>query len=247
MHELPGYGLIASFMVGVVGSSHCLGMCGPLVLAYSLHMNKAGGDGATGGAETADSSSVAGFFGAGFLHHAGFHAGRLLSYGLLGALGAGLFQVADPGRFFSGLRGSMTLLGGILMVLFGLSLLNIFPLPAPLRGLQGGAGSLVGRLMGGRLRSGSFGSRVALGFAAGFLPCGLSWAMMARAAATRSITDGFLTMAAFGLGTLPALFLVGFSASLASFKLRLLGERAAAVSVIGMGGMLILKGARVLV
>jgi sulfite exporter TauE/SafE len=53
-------------------------------------------------------------------------------------------------------------------------------------------------------------------------------------------------MAFFGLGTVPALFFTGLSASVLSMKVRLVGERIAALSVILMGLILILKGVRAL-
>jgi sulfite exporter TauE/SafE len=86
-----------------------------------------------------------------------------------------------------------------------------------------------------------------LGLAAGFLPCGLSWAMIIKAATTQDVTAGFLTMGAFGLGTVPALFLMGFSASFLSLKARFLGERIAAFSLLAMGLILIFKGGRIFV
>jgi hypothetical protein len=86
-------------------------------------------------------------------------------------------------------------------------------------------------------------SKAALGFLAGFLPCMLSWAIIIKAATMPSLLGGFLTMFAFGLGTVPALFFTGLSASLLSLRVRFFGERAAAVSVIAMGLILVYKGA----
>jgi hypothetical protein len=88
---------------------------------------------------------------------------------------------------------------------------------------------------------------MALGLATGFLPCGLSWAMIAKAATTHSLPLGFLTMVAFGLGTVPALFATGVSASFLSIKVRILGEKIAALSLIAMGLVLITKGGRIFV
>jgi sulfite exporter TauE/SafE len=55
----------------------------------------------------------------------------------------------------------------------------------------------------------------------------LSWAMIIKAATTQSAVGGFFTMALFGLGTVPALFATGLSASMLSVKMRFLGERVA--------------------
>jgi sulfite exporter TauE/SafE len=72
----------------------------------------------------------------------------------------------------------------------------------------------------------------------------LSLAMIVKAATTASLFLGCATMLFFGLGTLPALFLTGFSASLLSMKARLLGERVAGAMAMVMGMMLIVKAGR---
>jgi uncharacterized protein len=129
------------------------------------------------------------------------------------------------------------------MALFGLILLKVLPsfsgsvIKSPSLGK-----SFLGNTLAALLRSRTMGSRLALGFAAGFLPCMLSWAMVIRAAATGSIMGGFSLMASFGLGTAPALLFAGFFASLFTLRARLAGERLAAFSVIAMGLILMWKG-----
>jgi uncharacterized protein len=230
--------LIAPFLVGFVGSLHCLGMCGPLVLAYSLSLK--GTDRRDLGVGTSSWSN-------GLSHHMVFHAGRILTYGALGALVAGLFHMADLSGFFKNLRGSVTLLGGVLMVLLGLFLLKLLRLPCWFTPSLVNKPSFRGRSFHSLLHSDRSGSKIALGLATGFLPCGLSWAMMVKAATTQTIAGGFLTMAAFGLGTAPALLLTGLSASLLSLKIRVFGERAAGLSIVAMGLILLFKGARTFV
>jgi len=220
---------IAPFGIGFVGSLHCLGMCGPLVLAYSLNLQ------GNEGSYTARNS----------LHHALFHLGRLTTYGLLGALGALLFYAADLDRIFVQIRGSMTLLGGAVMIGLGLMLLKILPLPQSLAQLPAGSAMRAGGPMAALFQSGKPHSKIVLGLATGFLPCGLSWAMIVKAATTQHPASGFLTMVSFGLGTVPALFLTGFAASFITFKMRLLGDKIAAAAIIVMGLILVAKGARV--
>jgi len=232
------FDLLAPFSIGFVGSLHCLGMCGPLVLAYSLHIKSD---------QAQPSNQLGAAWKSGFWHHTAFHLGRIITYGVLGAIAAALFHLADLSSLFAGLRGSMTLLGGVLMVLLGLVLLQVLPLPAFLTSVPTGTSSLWGRSVPRLLRSQSVGSKMVLGLATGFLPCGLSWAMIIKAATTQNPAAGFLTMAAFGSGTVPALFLTGLSASVLSLKTRLLGEKVAAVSVIAMGMILVFKGAKVFI
>jgi hypothetical protein len=180
----------------------------------------------------------------GIFHHMAFHSGRLLTYGFLGALAGEIVHLTDFVRVFFGLRGSVTILGGALMVFAGLVLLRVVPLPFNLGSPSAGSESLFGRWFPLLFRSQRVAPKMALGLAVGFLPCVLSWSIVIKAAATQDPARGFLTMASFGLGTMPALFFTGFSMSLLSMKTRIMGERTAAVSVSLMGLILIFKGVR---
>ena len=228
------YDLLPPLLIGFLGSLHCLGMCGPLVMAYSLHICQGKNQGAPG---------LQPLWNEGIFHHLAFHSGRVLTYGFLGALAASLAQLVDLSRFFSGFRSGISVGGGILMVLLGLVLLKV--VPASLFSLPSfGPESFWRKIFPPLLQSRRLVFRLALGLATGFLPCMLSWAMMVKAATTQHPLPGFLTMVFFGLGTVPALFLTGLSASLISMKTRFLGERVAAVSVIAMGFILIFKGSK---
>ncbi len=216
--------LLAPFFVGLVGSLHCLGMCGPLVVAYSLHSRAIKQEGKSS------------YFRQGLAHHLAFHSGRITSYGILGGLAAGLFHLTLPG-WVAGLRGSVTFGGGIVMILLGMMLLKMIPsFSAPM------TNSFLGRLLPRLLGSTGVSSKLAIGLAAGFLPCMLSWAMIVKSATTGNPLQGLITMALFGLGTIPALFLPGLSATLLSLKSRLYGERVAALSIMVMGLILVYKG-----
>jgi len=232
------FDLFSPFVIGFLGSLHCLGMCGPLIVAYSLHMKNEGDSKETPGPSAAK---------AGLFHHFSFHLGRVFSYGFLGALAAALFYAADVRLLFLNLRGGMTLLGGCFMIFMGLVLLKVLPLPGFLFAPAASHGSFWGRVFPPLFQSGHLASKLALGLLTGFLPCGLSWAMIAKAATTQNIPGGFVTMVAFGLGTVPLLFLTGVSSSFLSLKTRLAGERIAALAVLVMGLILVFKGGRVLV
>jgi sulfite exporter TauE/SafE len=226
------FDFLAPLLIGFLGSLHCLGMCGPLVMAYSLHMGKA---------EVPGKNPPLPSWMKGLSHHAAFHLGRIFTYGMLGALAAGLFHLAGFSQALSSLRGWATLGGGTLMILSGLVLFKILPLPSFSSGTPG---FFFARRVSSLLHSRSLGSKLGLGIAAGFLPCMLSWAMIVKAATAPTAFHGFLTTLAFGLGTIPALFLPGLSASLLSLRVRFFGERAAAAAVILMGCILVFKGAR---
>ena len=225
------FDLVSPLLFGLVGSVHCLGMCGPLVLAYSLHLSPEG------------SAKRSGLWPGGAAHHLAFHGGRLLTYGLLGAFAAGLVAVPGFHRVFAGLVNGVSLGGGILMLLFGFSLMSTKMARFPFLTLPG-QGRIMGRAYVQLLASRGLFSKVALGLLSGFLPCMFSFVMIVKAAATGNLLSGFLTMLLFGAGTVPVLFFTGFSASLLSFKLRILGARMAGAMVIVMGAMLILRGGR---
>ena len=228
------FDFLAPLLIGFLGSLHCLGMCGPLVMAYSLNIRK---NEASGGNHPQN------LWMKGFSHHAAFHLGRVFTYGMLGALAAGLAHLAGFSQALSNLRGWATLGGGTLMILSGLVLFKILPLPSF---TSGGSNFFFTRWIASLLHSRSLPARLALGMAVGFLPCMLSWAMIVRAATAATPLHGFLTTVSFGLGTVPALFLTGLPASLLSLRVRFLGERAAAAAVIGMGCILVFKGAKYL-
>jgi sulfite exporter TauE/SafE len=234
---------------GLAGSLHCFGMCGPLAIAYSLHIK----DGAPGGLEVATHGSHPGTL---IYHHLAFHGGRIAAYALTGCLAAGFIRIAGSVEPFHAIRNVLSLLGGGLMVTFGLILLKVISFPSktgvrasrghrnnPIGAVPGiESGSLFTRTLARLLRSRSTASKWALGFSAGFLPCMLSWAMVTKAAATGNMVAGASLMVFFGLGTAPALLCTGFFASFFTLRMRLTGERAAALSVIAMGLILAWKG-----
>ncbi|MBI4762986.1 MAG: sulfite exporter TauE/SafE family protein [Deltaproteobacteria bacterium] len=228
--------LLAPFLIGLLGSLHCLGMCGPLVMAYSLNIKKP---------ETQTERLKSAFWDQGFFHHLEFHLGRIIAYGILGALVAGLFTIVGVSLYWD-IRGALLLSGGALITLLGLVLLRVFPLPSFLTRYSLPPPSLWNRFLPSLLQTPGSISKTALGAACGLLPCPLTTSMLVKAAITENVAEGAMTMLAFGLGTVPALLTLGISASLLTLRIRIIGERVAALSVIAMGLFLIFKGAKLL-
>lgn len=178
---------LAAIAFALLGAGHCVAMCGGIAAALALQAPARG--------------------------HALWHQlGKLLGYTALGALagmlGAGAFAAADVADADAGrlLRG----IAGLALALLGLRLLLALPSWPPLERLatrvwRGGLAPLALRLMRARSVPGA----LALGVVWGWLPCGLSWAALLGATTTGDAASGALLMAAFGLGTLPAL---GFGA-----------------------------------
>jgi sulfite exporter TauE/SafE len=230
--------LVAPLAIGFFGSLHCLGMCGPLVVAYSIRLRSAG----PGVSQCCGSVAAIEPWRSGMLHHAAFHLGRLLCYGILGSLAAGLFSAADLSRLFFNVRVNMHLVGGTLLVICGVLLMRIIPLPAAFTNVATMPASILGRTVGRLIASRGAASKVALGFTVGFLPCCLSWAMLLTAASTMHFGRGFLTMVAFGIGTLPALAFAGLICSVVTARMRIMGESVAGIFVALMGLLLIMRG-----
>jgi len=181
-------------------------------------------------------------FSGALLHHLAFHAGRIITYGVLGALVAGLFSSLEIHRFAMQYRTGFSVASGITLIALGLVIFGALPLPHFVTSLLSPQSSVFGKSLRRLADSRSPGSKAGLGILAGLLPCGLTWAMLVAAASTLSPARGLATMAAFGLGTIPALLAAGISASLVSARARLFGERTAAILIVIMGTLLALRG-----
>lgn len=182
---MPDSGFLALFLVGLLGGTHCVGMCGGIVGALSM------------GAPARWSM------------HLAYNAGRLASYatagalvGALGAAGAGL-QDQWPVRI------GLYLFANLMLIALGLYLIGItralaFTERAGQR-LWRFVQPLTRRFLPARTVAQAF----PLGLLWGWLPCGLVYSALATALAAGSAGRGALSMLAFGLGTLPNLLLAG--------------------------------------
>jgi sulfite exporter TauE/SafE len=215
------YGLI--FLTGALTSLHCVGMCGAIVLAYAT-------------TPTLYDGAVA-------LHrnplglHAAYNGGRILSYALLGAL-AGLVGMSLSA--FAQVASAVAVASGLVMIVAGISMLGLLPFRTTVS--LGGGGSWIGRLHGKLLRGKGPGATFSLGFLTPVLPCGLVYAMLARAAAAGTVTDGALTMAVFGAGMAPSLMLLGSVSTFFTARTRRQAERVASAAILLMGVVLVLRG-----
>jgi uncharacterized protein len=224
---VTGLELSVVFMLGLVSSLHCVQMCGPIVVSYSVALSPS-------------PSSAAGRFL--ILGHVAYNAGRILTYSALGAV-AGLagHTVGLVGRL-AGLSSALAIVGGVLMLIAGLVMFGVFPAVKVL-----GAGffritSSFLRPLSNLISSPNVGRRLLLGLTMGLLPCGLIYAALLRALATGSALWGAATMAAFGAGTAGALLAVGIFSSVLRKGFSRWGTQLAAASVTAMGALLIVRG-----
>jgi sulfite exporter TauE/SafE len=192
-------GLAAFVGLGLVGSVHCLGMCGPLVTTYADRLD--------------DGGPVSGHE---IRQHALFNAGRTLSYALvgtvLGAAGSVLYDVAGLARLGTAVRGAVGVFVGLAIITVGIGYLSrgravdvARSLPVVGNLFQRLSASLVARV--DRWVDGP--GMVALGAMHGLLPCPLLYPAFLYAFATGSALTGGLSLAALGLGTFPLMFAYG--------------------------------------
>jgi sulfite exporter TauE/SafE len=186
---------LVAFVAGFAGSFHCIGMCGGFACGL--------GRDPRGHAAT-------------MMRHLVYNSGRLTTYCFLGALAGALGQIVctRQGTTLTFLGGSVDLAERILAIVAGLLMitmaLQFFGLLQAFHRLTVGFGTStlaisLRSLMTARSRA----APLAFGVFNGFLPCPLVYAFAAEAASTGQALPGFLTMASFGLGTFPAMLMMG--------------------------------------
>jgi sulfite exporter TauE/SafE len=193
-------GLLASVLIAsLLGSAHCAGMCGAF-LAFAVMGPSVGADAGDRKVRTRGTIAL----------HGAYHAGRLLSYATLGAIGGGLGHAIDSGGATLGVQRIGALLAGLCMIVFALiALLRMAGVRVSRVALPG---ALTRLAMAGHRRASELpGSTRALatGLLTTLLPCGWLYAFVIVAAGTGSPMLGALTMGAFWMGTLPVLMALG--------------------------------------
>lgn len=204
--------LWTAFLLGLAGSLHCTGMCGPLALALP-----ATGSGSVG--------YVAG--------RLAYQAGRIATYSLLGVL----FGWLGRSLAVVGVQRWVSLAAGVL-ILAGLGLSGRSNGGAAVARSVTGLKSA----FRGLLQRRTVASLGLLGLLNGLLPCGLVYAACAGAAALGGWVDGIQYMALFGIGTLPVMLGISLSGRAVPAAWRLRWQQLVPLSVAVVGVLLILRG-----
>jgi len=216
----------AVFTLGLISSLHCVQMCGPIVLSYSVALEQ----------------KKARVSGALFAGHLAYNFGRILTYSALGAVAGLAGKTVGVIGHLAGIGSALAIVGGALMLIAGVVMFGVFPAAQAVGGKLFRVTSGFLRPLAKLISSASIGNRFLLGLSLGLLPCGLIYAALLRALATGSAIWGAATMAAFGAGTAAALLAVGIFSSAIRGQLNRWGTQLAAVSVVLMGALLILRG-----
>ncbi len=202
--------------IGLVGSLHCIGMCGPIAIALPL------------GRKSWWHRTLGGLT---------YNLGRILTYGLLGAV----FGLLGQGIEMAGLQRWASILIGAAMILSVL-------FPALFKGkikieqfLFGYAGKMIGKFRK-LFAIQSFPSLFLIGLLNGLLPCGLVYVAVAGALNTNSIPGGVVFMLLFGLGTLPVMLAIPLIGNLIGSGFRKKYQYLLSVLVVVLGILFLLRG-----
>lgn len=207
---------ITAFLVGFAGSVHCIGMCGPIVLAlpgthdtgFNLVFNR-------------------------FL----YNLGRVLSYGLIG----GVIGLVGQGLFLAGIQQWVSIFTGALLIISVIvpgSVSNRVQRSGIFFRMNSFIKKNLGKLLGDHARK----SMLFIGILNGFLPCGLVYVALAGALNTGNAFDSVLYMVFFGLGTLPVMFAISVFGKFISTPARRTINRIIPVFIFILGVLFILRG-----
>jgi sulfite exporter TauE/SafE len=208
--------ILTSFFVGLFGSLHCIGMCGPIAIALPVP----------------NSNNIS--FVSGRLL---YNLGRIATYSFLGAV----FGLLGSRLVISGFQQSVSIVLGIAILIAVLipprykakisqhKIVQQITLP-----LKSGISDL--------FKQGTFSSMFLIGLLNGFLPCGLVYVALAGAIASGDAISGTAVMILFGLGTVPAMFAATIFGKFLNINIRRKITKAVPVFALVLGLLFILRG-----
>jgi len=208
--------LVSAFILGLLGSLHCVGMCGPI--AFMLPVDRS---------NSFKKVSQIGFY----------HFGRLLAYSLIGLV----FGLVGKSLHIFGLQQQLSIAIGIIMIVLVLipyKTLGKYNLSRPLNKLI----SKVKSNLGKALKKKTTDTFLTIGFLNGFLPCGLVYMAVFGAIATGSLLEGSLYMILFGLGTIPLMTTAIYFGKFLNSTIKQRIQKAIPVFVVFIGALFILRG-----
>jgi sulfite exporter TauE/SafE len=209
---------LSAFFIGLAGSVHCLGMCGPLSLALPF------------------SGTNKGF---GFVFKAlAYHISRITGYGILG-LGVGILS---HGMQLTGLQPVFSILAGIILLFLGffgiipeVNSLSKIPLIRKIH-------QKVNRKISHILSNPHWSAPCILGLLNALLPCGMIYIALGTGLSSGNMTEAALYLMFFGIGTLPLLLLSGIFGQYISLNMRRKWQKAIPIMFLFTGILLINKG-----
>ncbi len=214
-----------AFITGLMGTGHCIGMCGGLVSALSL--SEVGQKG-------------------GWKFHLLYNVGRITTYTFIGAVVGWLGSAMAYTDQFKVVTRSLLLASDLFIILVGLGTAGLFSwlnaskldLPGPMQAMTSAVHGL--RKLPPALAA------LPLGLLFGFIPCGYLYAVAITAAQSAEVTTGALMLLAFGLGTAPSLLIFGNATHWLSGRARTWMLRIAGLLVASMGVINLIRHLRLM-
>ena len=222
--------ILSMFTLGLLAQGHCIGMCGPLIIAFP---------GRTGR----------------FMPHLFYHCGRIATYcaagAIMAAIGGSLPQIAaatssDPRVWLTRGKIGFALIAGMFLFLFGISRIGLVSEPAWMAAATPGHIPGYRRIVQAAMKDSKATGMALLGLMMGLLPCGLSYGAFARALSAESVIKGMLLTGAFGLGTLPGLLLLGTGIGAIMRRFRRQSDILSGLLMLGMGLKLLFRSVKLM-
>ena len=205
-----------ALVLGLLGSFHCIGMCGPI--AFMLPVDR------TNTFKKISQITI-------------YHIGRLISYGIIGLV----FGLVGKRLYIFGIQQQLSIAIGVLMIIIVLipnKTFSKFNFSKPIFKLM----SKVKSALGKALQKKTADTFLTIGFLNGFLPCGLVYMALFAAIATGSTLQGSLYMIIFGLGTIPLMTTAIYFSTILKSSVRQKVQKAIPFFVILIGVLFILRG-----
>ncbi|MDQ6983880.1 MAG: sulfite exporter TauE/SafE family protein [Ghiorsea sp.] len=211
--------ILAAFLLGFLGSMHCVGMCGGLVTTLAMSRKKIWWSGLMS-----------------------YQLGRTMTYTFFGLIAGMIGMAINQVNWFADMQRVLTLLAGLLMIMFGLGLAGWMPDPLVRRMATFTKFIGLTKWVHAATTSRMPMSWLMVGLFNGLLPCGLVYAGLALSLTSGSIGLSASMMFAFGLGTVPAMMFVPVVLKSASPKARGWALKIAAILLILMGAFTMIRG-----
>ena len=208
--------LWSAFILGLLGSFHCVGMCGPI--AFMLPVDR-----------TNSFIKITQIF--------TYHFGRLLAYSIIGLF----FGLVGKSLYIFGFQQQLSIAIGVLMiivVLIPVQTFNRYNFSKPVYNIIPKVKSSLGKA----LKKKTADTFLTIGFLNGFLPCGLVYMAVFASLAMQSTTQGSLYMVLFGLGTIPLMTTAIYIGKFLNIKAKQRIQKAIPVFVIIIGLLFIIRG-----
>ncbi len=208
--------LISAFILGLLGSFHCVGMCGPIAFMLPVDRNN-------------NYKKV--------IQISLYHIGRLLSYSIMGLV----FGLIGKGLNLFGFQQQLSIIIGVIMIvviLIPYKKFSKYNLSKPVFQVI----SKVKSALGSALKKKTSDTFLTIGFLNGFLPCGLVYMAIFGAIAGGNAAEGSLYMIFFGLGTIPLMTTAIYFSNFLKGALRQKIQKAIPVFVVIIGILFILRG-----